>query len=211
MSNKIRILFLSANPIDMVDYLSPDKEIREIEDAIAGSQFGNMLEVRSRWAIRFSDLPKALLKHHPHIVHFSGHGFPQGIGLVNEFGCLEILSNEALGKILQILKGNIRIVFFNLCSSIALLEILKENIDFIIGMDAAIEDKASIAFASNFYRYLADGLPVKDAFELAKESFNLQLMYASSIPKLFIRSGLKDSESFLRGTVYNRLVHIFED
>ncbi len=52
---KIRALFLAANPVN-TERLGLDKEIREITSQIRSSEYRDLLELISVWAVRPDDL-----------------------------------------------------------------------------------------------------------------------------------------------------------
>jgi type I restriction enzyme R subunit len=74
----ITILFFAANPDD-TDELRLDREVREIETRISSAAFRDCFDVRTRWAVRPTDLMDAINDHRPGLVHFSGHGDVVGI------------------------------------------------------------------------------------------------------------------------------------
>src|SRR5438445_11664882 len=73
MTEKVRILFLAANPKDSTK-LRLDEEIREIHTRIRAADFRDSFDLVSRWAVRPLDLLQAFNELKPHVVHFSGHG-----------------------------------------------------------------------------------------------------------------------------------------
>src|SRR5678815_1403516 len=73
MPEKIRILFLSANPWTTSRILV-DEEAREIFERIHEGPHRNKFELHKHVATRPHDLQKLLLLYKPQIVHFSGHG-----------------------------------------------------------------------------------------------------------------------------------------
>src|SRR5437588_4246939 len=98
MHEKIRILFLAANPVDTTR-LRLDKEIREIENKIQIGTNRDSFELISSWSLRASDLQESLLRYKPQIVHFSGHGSSnQEIILEDNFGNSKPVSKEALSN-----------------------------------------------------------------------------------------------------------------
>src|SRR5215510_9971076 len=72
MTEKIRILFLSANPWNTSRILV-DEEAREIFERIQEGPYRERFELQMHTAIRPADLQKLLLLYRPQIVHFSGH------------------------------------------------------------------------------------------------------------------------------------------
>src|SRR5260370_30378792 len=117
MDEKIRVLFLAANPID-AGHIRLEEEAREIRQQIEGGTHRSSFELVSSFATRPENLQHALLKYRPHIVHFSGHGRgPQGILLEDEAGKSKLVSLRAISNLFQILKDNVRVVIFNSCYS----------------------------------------------------------------------------------------------
>ncbi len=69
----IKILFLAANPIDKMQ-LSLGEESRAIDKALRQTEFRDRFDIKQHQAVRVGDIQECLLRHKPHIVHFSGHG-----------------------------------------------------------------------------------------------------------------------------------------
>jgi len=202
MPRKIKILFLAANPKD-TSYLRLGEEVRQIDEKITFGSVRESFELLQHHAVRTSDLQRHLLKHQPHIVHFSGHGSEsQEIVLEDESGKSKAVSRETLVKLFQILKDNVRVVVLNACLSKPQAEALQEVIDYTIGMNDEVGDKMAINFAGAFYQALAFDRTVPEAFELAKLEVDLNRLEGSSIPELFIRAGANTRETLL-GRVTN--------
>lgn len=192
----MKILFLAANPVDVVTRLRIDEEIREIGRKIRMGTFRDQLELVSEWAVRAGDLQEALLRHRPDIVHFSGHcSLTSGIILEDEAGNRKVVNRKALCDLFKILKDNVRVVVLNACYAKEQAQALTRTIDFTIGMSAAIEDRASIVFAAYFYQSLAFGRSVKEAFDLAVNELGLEGLSVAQVPELLVREGANASES----------------
>jgi hypothetical protein len=162
----IKILFLAANPQDTTS-LRLDEECRAIDQAVRVSEFRDQFDIKSHWAVRIWDLQELLLRHTPHIVHFSGHGSKTNeIILQDNFGASQPVSAKALEKLFGVLKDNIRCVVLNACYSQSQAEAIAKNIDCVVGMSKAILDTSAISFAAAFYRALGYGRDVKTAFDL---------------------------------------------
>lgn len=69
---KVKILFLASNPLSQTR-LALDEEIRAITTQVRSADHRDALELISAWAVRADELQQLLLRHKPHIVHFSGH------------------------------------------------------------------------------------------------------------------------------------------
>jgi hypothetical protein len=195
-SDKVKILFLAANPVDVVTRLRIDEEIREIGRKIRLGPLRDRLQLVSEWAVRTDDLQEVLMRHQPDIVHFSGHCSPSsGIMLEDEAGNRKVVDREALAEMFRILKGNIRLVVLNACYAKDQAQALATAIDFTIGMNAAIEDKDATIFAAHFYQSLAFGYSVKDAFDLAVNQLKLVGSDIAHVPKLLERKGANAAKS----------------
>jgi CHAT domain len=197
---RIKILFLSANPID-TNRLRLDEEVREITQKIRSSKHRDVLELVSVWAVRPDDLLQALNEHQPHFVHFSGHGSPTGeIFLIDELGRSKPVSEKALQFLFKSLMDNIRVVILNACYSRKQAKTIVNSIDCVIGMSEAISDVAAIFFATSFYRAIGFGRSVKEAFEQGIAALLLQgCISEENIPELLIKPGIDAAQIYLVG------------
>ena len=55
---------------------------------------------------------------------------------------------------------------FSACYSESQAQAIAENIEYVVGMNQAIGDKAAIAFSVGFYQALGAGRSIKEAYEL---------------------------------------------
>lgn len=198
MNKRIKVLFLAANPVDAGYRLRLDEEIREIGKKLRIGEHRDSFELVSEWAVRPSDLEEALLRHKPHIVHFSGHGSKtQGIALEDDAGKTRLINKQAIASLFKILKDNIRLVVLNACYAKDQAEGLTDTIDYTIGMNDAVGDKAAIIFAAYLYQSLAFNRTVSEAFKLAQIQLELDGISGSAIPELLVREGVELSVPFL--------------
>jgi len=190
----INVLLLSANPID--DPLGIDGEFRAIDAKIRGSEHRDHVQLINHGAVQLEDVPGLLMRHKPHIVHFSGHGNASGIALTTTDGSSKVVPPDALANIFRALKDNVRVVLLNVCDSASQAEAIVSVIDCAVGMADEIHDDAAVAFAAAFYEALGYGKSVETAFELAL----VQLTGAGedrSLAKLYKRRGVKPSDIVL--------------
>ncbi len=198
MRDKIKVIFLASNPVDTTA-LRLGEEVREIDEKIEVGSARDAFELVQQHALRPSDLQHVLLRHRPHIVHFSGHGSETDeIILEDEAGMRQLVSQQALTSLFQILKDNVRIVFLNACFSKPQAEAISGVIDYTVGNSRRVGDKAAIPFAAAFYRALAFGRSVEEAFALARLELDLLKIPGSDIPELFVREGVDRTEPFIR-------------
>jgi CHAT domain len=194
---KIKILFLSANPEDL-KRLALDREIREINEKIRAARHRDDLDLIPILAVRADDLIQSLNEHSPHVVHFSGHGSRhQEIFLVDENDLSKPVDKEALAFLFRTLKDNIRVVVLNACFSRPQAEALRSIIDCTVGMTKAIGDEAAIKFSASFYRAIGFGRSVQQAFDQAKASLLLEGIPEEKTPELLVRPGVDASQVIL--------------
>src|SRR5262249_21326989 len=100
----IKILFLAANPKD-TNPLRLDEEVRTIKERLRLADLRDHFVVEQEWAVRVTDLQGHLLRHQPHIVHFSGYGSRAGeILLEDQSGQSKAVSPAALKRLFATLK-----------------------------------------------------------------------------------------------------------
>lgn len=197
MPDKIRVLFLLANPRD-TSALRLGEEVRGIEEQIEKGSARDSFDLIHHLAVRPRDLQRILLKHQPQIVHFCGHGnHTEEIILEDDAGQSKPVSRTALAALFRILKDNVRIIVLNACFSRAQAEALNESIDYTVGMKKEIGDKMAITFAGAFYQALAFGRSVSEAFELGKIELELGGIAGSDLPELFVRSGVEATKPII--------------
>jgi tetratricopeptide (TPR) repeat protein len=186
--NQVKILFLSANPVDVVTLLRSEIEHREINQKIQLGRYRDHLILIPKFALRTSDLSQVLLEHQPDIVHFSGHGKQNGeLFLEDEAGKRKAVSLQAFADLFRLHNDHIRLVVLNACYAKEQAKILSQTIEFTIGMNDTIDDKAAIVFASEFYMTLAFGRPVKQAFDNAVARLRIEGFPDAASPELYER------------------------
>jgi CHAT domain len=214
---KIKVLFLVSNVLTQ-DRLALDEECRQITAKIRSSDHRDAIELIAAWAVRPADLQELLLRHRPHVVHFSGHGtsstfagsVPPGTGsprrdmvrsdenkveqlvLIGEDGQPQPVSKAALVDLFGVLKDNVHLVLLSACHSAPIAEALADVIPCTIGNRAQISDSAAITFAASFYQALGFGRSIQEAFDLGRNALmNLQIPEHKT-PRLYSRKGASD-------------------
>ncbi|MGA9768038.1 MAG: NB-ARC domain-containing protein [Blastocatellia bacterium] len=210
MTDQITVLLLATNNLEMA-YVRLDEELREIDEKIQVAPFHNSFEFVSRATTKVSELPTLLLRYKPHIVHFSGHGRPSGeIILEDDFGQRRPIGDSELTGILGAIKDNIRLAVFHVCYSKTYAEAARAIFDYAIGMDGVMERESAIAFAGAFYRTLAFGRSVKEAFATAREHLNILGLTGAEVPVLLYGENVNDSEPFfIQSKPGEELQHVF--
>lgn len=195
----IKVLFLASNP-EGTKSLMLDEEIRMITKMIQASEYPDVLQVESLWAVRPDDLLQALNEHKPQIVHYSGHGSGEGqIILMDNNRQVKPVSAKALRQLFGVMKGDIRVVVLNACYSQKQAAAIVEVIDCVVGMSEAVGDNAAITFAASFYRAIGFGHSIAEAFAQGKTAIMLEGIPEEDTPQLLTRPGVDPSTVFLLG------------
>lgn len=174
MTDKIRILFLSANPRNS-SWIGVDEEARAIFEQLERGPKRDFFELFKYPALRPGDLQNLLMKHEPHIVHFSGHGSEsERIILEGAGGKGKQIKTEGLVDVFRLYSDHVRIIVLNACLTKEQAVALTEVIDYTIGIDRIIGDEAAVKFAGAFYLALSYGKPIQKAFDSAKAELRFQ-------------------------------------
>lgn len=185
MCDKIKVLFLAADPFRDRAKLELEEEMRAIRRALLRGRAHDTLEMESHFATRPRDLQLALLEYQPHIVHFSGHGGRDGVLYLNDAsGNPTAVDKAALGKLFDLLDSGVRVVVLNACHTHSIVEVLRDMVDYAIGTNHAISDAAAHTFSQAFYTALASGAGVQQAFDLAVTQLELDGSDEAAVPVL---------------------------
>lgn len=184
-----KILILLASPQDKdTPPLELDRELRQVETALERLLNLNQFELLIRWAARVEDLRRELLHEKPQIVHFSGHGAGNyGLVLETDSRQKQFVSTEALAGLFELCKDYVECVLLNACYSETQAIAIHRHINYVIGMNQAILDRAAIQFAIGFYDALAAGRSYEDAYRVG----------CNAIALMGIKNSLGESESLI--------------
>ncbi|MEM9216244.1 MAG: AAA-like domain-containing protein [Cyanobacteria bacterium P01_F01_bin.150] len=157
MNDRRKILLLSANPKN-TQRLRLDEERREIEEGLLRAEKRSHFTIETAVAVRYRDLRRLILRHEPHIIHFSGHGEgEEGLIFEDEAGRSTFINAEALSGLFELVDDRVECVLLNACYSQEQAEAIAQHIPHVIGMKKAIGDRAAIEFAVGFYDALGAG------------------------------------------------------
>jgi CHAT domain-containing protein len=161
------VLFLSSSPRDQPT-LHPDEELRLIEQELLMSEHRHEFRLVPQAAVRLTDISRALARHRPQIVHFSGHGDDRGRILVGDpLGNSMPLENDGLVDIFAAYNDTIQCVIVNACHSARLARAISAEIHQVIGMRYQIADDTAAQFSVGFYQAIFSGATVERAFKVA--------------------------------------------
>lgn len=194
-SEVLRVLVASASPNDF-PILRVDVEIREIKQAVKAARFRDNVQIEVETAVLADEFANCLRDHAPQILHFSGyHSDRGGIVLMDGNDQSKPIPRLALRHVL-LGQTSLRMVVLNTCFSLEDADVLTRNIDFVIGVKAAFDDKCSIQFAKCFYGAIANGHTVQSAFDQAITPL-IGTVPQKSIPQLRFNNKVNPSDVVL--------------
>jgi hypothetical protein len=155
------ILFLASNPLTTTR-LDLEEELRSIENELRAITFRDEAKLAVGHAVRPDDLVRLLREEKPSVVHFSGHGSPDGICLRTEAGECISVSGEALQRLFR--ERGVELVVLNACFSNIQAEAINKVVSAVVGTTAAVTKETARRFSAAFYRTLGNGYPIKEAF-----------------------------------------------
>jgi hypothetical protein len=189
----LKIQFFTAEPSDACK-LKLAEEHDLIIDKLA--RHSKRFQFFSRMATTPNDIPEAILDNNPQIVHFSGHGSTKGEICVRDDNGYSIpIPVRALDRLFKLVSGRINCVILNACYSSIQAETISEHIDFVIGMNNKISDRAAIAFSEGFYRAYASGETIENAFEFGLLQLDLFDLPENNIPVLLTKNKNEKKEA----------------
>ncbi len=111
------------------------------------------------------------------------------------------LRGDVLVDLLAILKRDapLRCVVLNACFTADQAAAIAEHVDCVVGTAREIDDESAIAFATAFYRAIAHGKNVEDAFDLGRNEIRLRRLSGEDVPQLFCRPGILAKNVFVVG------------
>jgi hypothetical protein len=184
------ILFVAANPRDSRP-LRIGEEFSKIQGSLKWSEKGRLFALEQEWASGVKELRRAMLNYMPSIVHFSGHGSPEGgILLEDEEGYGSSMDIEGLGNLFALFVKSTKCVLLNSCySEVQAMEIAK-HIPYVIGTKDNIPDDTSIAFSEAFYEALGSDRSIEESFTFALNNIQLKNLKGEDLPILIVNGSI---------------------
>jgi len=159
-----KVLFFLASPAG-AHKLPLDEEIRLLRLEPSLEEIKDRLWIQDIPAARRSDIFNALRLNTPGAVHFSGHGNTGVLFFQDDLGNASPLAMSDLAETLRLAGSSVRLVVLSACHSESQAEALLAYADCVVTMRGSIVDADARRFAVTFYRHLAEGDSVQDAFD----------------------------------------------
>lgn len=167
------------------DYIHLDEEIREIQDAIHKAVVSQQISVHQRWAARPKELVSGLLDERPDIVHITGHGGDGYIFLQNKYEIPLAVEKKNLLNLFKKDAFSPKVLILNSCLSKSTAKALSAVIPVCIGTSGKINPWSAKLFSGYFYRAIANGCSIKDAFDAAIAGLKLEEIDQSHLFHIF--------------------------
>ena len=185
--NKVRVLFLAADPSDAAR-LRLGQELRDIKEKLQLSKERDSFVIDSRESVRPGDITQAIHDFAPQIVHFSGHGANTGeLYFESVIGKAQPVEPDALADLFELIAEEVSCVVLNACYSETQAKAISKHIPFVIGMNKAIGDKAAITFAVGFYKALGAGRSFEKAYKFAQVEMKLERIPENLTPVIYTK------------------------
>ncbi|MEA5467258.1 CHAT domain-containing protein [Spirulina sp. 06S082] len=182
------ILFAAADPTD-ASRLRLGQEFREIQEKIRISQLREKVKLElPQLSLRPADLTQALLDIQPQIIHFSGHGTSKGsLCFEDQTGLTQLVQPDALAALFEQFSSQVNCVLLNACYSEAQAQAIAQHIDYVVGMNQEIGDKAAIAFTIGFYQALGAGRTIEESYKFGCIQIRMQAIPEHLTPVLITK------------------------
>lgn len=159
------VLILFSSPDD-ADRLRLDREHKRVESAVAIAT-GTQHAVDRRHAATLDDMARALSSRQFDIIHFSGHGAPEGFYFDTESDGGRLVSPKQFTKVVQATQPSLSALLMMSCYSADTALQLLPAAPYVISVVGSADDEATIDFVGQFYeRYFKTG-SIEQAFRLA--------------------------------------------
>ena len=177
------VLILCASPSDQ-DKLRLGAEEKGIRNALQRSNNRQHWQITSNQAATVDDLRRALLDCGPSVVHFAGHGDGAGgLCFEDEAGNTHFASGAPLARLFHNFREHLKCVVLNACFSKVQAELIRNEIDYVVGMKSSIGDEPAMKFAVAFYDALFAGTDFRMAFDLGCSALDLHNLPDVNVPE----------------------------
>lgn len=182
----MKILFLTANPINPEsEALRIGAEMRAIKDEIKRSSGRDLFELIFEPAVQIPTITRAMREYRPQIVHFSGHGYGEGIAVEGVNGEIVYFPTEGLDMLFGI-SDHVECVLLNACYSSEQAKVISAYDIYVVGMSDEINDNVAKQFAVGFYQGLGGGDSPETSYKIAMINIVHQRKYAK-LPELWYK------------------------
>jgi len=172
-TNPVLTVFQAA-PVAYEDYAGKANLLRVLDFETESTILKETLEdtgIHLKFETATSNSLGSFLSQGNELLHFSGHGHPQYLFIENDYGGGQtLLVNEDLKSWIRAGGNSLKFVFVAACHSRSAGQAFFEaGVEHVVcsEKDELLSDTAAMVFARDFYRALANGRTVQQAYDLA--------------------------------------------
>lgn len=158
----MKVLLVAPDPLG--GDISPVMAFEEQQAMMEAIAFHHPVELVRLYPPTWRHLRQALIgREGPFdVVHFIGHGYPEGIILEDEFGGVNAISSTELASALS--PQGISLVVLNVCTSeLPAQTLIQAGIPAVVGTTQEISNQQAITVTQELYGTLASGQPLSEA------------------------------------------------
>ncbi|MEV6491726.1 CHAT domain-containing protein [Actinoplanes sp. NPDC051633] len=196
LPDKLIAVMFASNPKDEKP-VPLDVEMNEIQNQLAASQLGHLVQFEICPATRVTDLFDRLNRFSPRLVHFSGHGTQDGIVLSTPKNLPNPVAPRDLIGVIRATLEVPPVILFNICDSADFARQAAEHAEVAIGMAGKIADTAARTFTVRFYGGIASGKSVQASFAQAVEALRAGGFPDAGYPQLYFRPDVDPARIWL--------------
>jgi CHAT domain len=189
---KLRILYLTSSP-GVGAPLRVDTEVNIVLKELRSARHRDVIEVHHRPAATPDDLRNGINDLRPHVIHFSGHGGPDGLefdsGSLEEPG-IRLLSFVTLANLLKATDLAPTLLVLNACNTTGGAEPLLEAVPVLIAMADEIDDVTAALFARHLYAAVGGGQSIGHSLSQAQAMLENELPDESNLLELRAAPGV---------------------
>jgi hypothetical protein len=192
---KSKILFISANP-ETLPPIDAVRELNTLREASQKGEYRDLCSLDSALEVKVGELAETLTKGRPRLLHVCCHGDEAGALQLRDsnVGTPAAVPLAELARILRYAAPGAECVVLSACySEVQAREMLREGIPYVVGASRAINAEEASIFARVFYTALVNGLTLKAAFELSRDTLKLELLRQDAL-SLLVREGLRPED-----------------
>jgi hypothetical protein len=182
MNALTNVLVLAAVPRSGDQLPGVYREVQHIKQILAASR--RPFKVQVHETAKLTDLRRGLMEFQPEIVHFAGHGNPDGLIFEDSEGGPYLVRGLEVAQAFQALAGVTKCAFLSADRTAAIAENIALSIDHVIAYRDSTYDEDAADFAETFYNHISAGESVISSFERAR--LRVELKGDDQTPPLLI-------------------------
>jgi len=183
----MKVLYVACNA-DISKPLLLERDINEIQRRV-GHLTQDEVEFIFLPHIYLEDLPSAISKYRPTILHIAAHGDETGVSFANSAQREVLLTSEHLKAFLDN-EHPPYIVYISACNSSELAKDIGDTVPISIGTSAPITNRAARSAAINFYDRLINGGSIQNAFRVGKAILEAESEPTKATSLMYCREGV---------------------